>query len=96
LGHFSQTVFQYTREGFLEEGRVFGESNTAKLILMLKEHPGIQKRAFADLGKERTLGRNRAEAFLESFARKGSIRVETGPKNAQFFFWIEGEKDGLL
>lgn len=96
LGHFQRTVFQYTREGFVEEVHVSGESNTAKLIRLLVAHPGIQKTAFLEFAKAETLGRNRAEAFLESFTRKGSIRAEDGPRNARSYYWTEGEKNDLF
>jgi hypothetical protein len=96
LGHFHQTVFQYTPKGFVEEARVSGESNTSKLIRLLKANPGVQKYVFADLAKRECLGRNRALNFLDSFSRRGSIRVEEGAHNAGFYRWTETQNDGLF
>jgi hypothetical protein len=92
LGHFRQTVFRYTATGFVEE-HFASESNTEKLIRLLKANPGITKSGFRDLAREESLGRNRAEAFLESYARKGNLRVEDGPRKARLFSWIEAQHE---
>ncbi|MEN6534995.1 MAG: AAA family ATPase [Bryobacteraceae bacterium] len=94
LGHFRPTVFRYTPAGFVEEGCGTSQSNEPKLIELLRTNPGIQKTAFVNLAKAQGLGRNRAEAFLESLVINGSIRVEDGPRNAQLYYWIAEQNDG--
>ncbi len=95
FGLFTQTEFTYVDGGFYEVHAAH-ETNTDRLIELLKRNPGTQKTAFSDLAKAAGLGRNRAKNFLESFARRGAIHVETGAHNARFFTWSNGGSNGLF
>lgn len=89
MGIFTEARLRYKTGGFVPDQFAVSLTNTDRLVQLLRDNPRVQKVAFLDLAKSEGLGRNRAEAFLESGVRNGSISVENGTRNSRLFSWSQ-------
>ena len=96
LGVFQEATFQFAEGGFQDHMHGRGLSTTDRLTDLLKANPGVNKSTFREMAKNQGLRRNRAETFLDSFSRHGSIQTTTGPKGSTLYTWGQRNTNDLL
>jgi RecA-family ATPase len=73
-----------------KEFDMVGTSNKetdAKLIALLKAHPGVQQSAWDELTQALKISRKTARFWLDNRVEKGEVTLTKGPKNASLYTW---------
>jgi hypothetical protein len=83
---YSYADGQFLRGDAAEARQTVGE----QLTVLLRMNPGITGRRFEELATTRSISRERAREFLNAGVFAGSVRRESGQRNAKRFFLSGG------
>jgi hypothetical protein len=89
-----ESIFHYNDGEFRLDSRPTVQTNEEILQALLIGNPGIGQVDFEKLAVEKGTRRSRARDFLANGIVNGSIRQETGPRNARFHHWVGRESGG--